>query len=1017
MPIDSKILDRLRVNDASLRELNLSRNKLTDADIEGLCDVLLKNKNTALSSLNLSWNLIGDVGVTALAKNTTITLLDVSQNIFSSAGAAAFAKNTSISSFNMGGNNIGLEGANAFARNTKITSLNLENCGIGDEEAAVIAKNTVIKKLNMRNNNIFDAGAKALAQNNTITWLNLDQNHIGNAGVKAFAWNATLTSLSIACPAHGKIGASGAKVLAKNTTLLSLDLAFQDIGDDGAAAFAENTSLVSLDLRDNNIGDIGAIAIAESKTLAILRLYGNKVGVSGAKALAKNTSFISLDLGDNEIGTEGAKAFSLNTTVASLDISSNEISGEAETEFTRNTTITSIKLSCSDFLKDGGRTYYEGRPGSEYLSSIQSSAIRAMLERNQALPHKLLSACESDKTSEAQELIYLGVKPYGNYFVDNNVESNTLLHVIVKRKNLVLLKLALERGAMGERYVKNKNQQTAIDFAIADDWGDGIALLNPLKPLSSSRGSWFLSFLASPSSPSRTPQGSPSSTTAVVNNNNNNNNNNNVSSKNNEVVSQSETESFQTNFKIWAATSNIESATFLNTFPDAEKKTLLTFSSQERIAFEQSIEQLKILQASSGYQIAQLEARLCQPQNPNAVLLSSILSDSNLAQYYRGLLKILDQTFLAAMVISSGRVDASGTISAKLFSAASAVAGALFLPAAPFLNFAAAVYKQADELRIGQEQRTLAKWVDISSDICPLCIAIAIAVTNAKKQILTLGKRIEEPGLLSKLKRLKKECKFQWEVIQSGEGLTLMQEFALLDAETLLLNMLTLNPTENASQDKKVIQIVQSLIPGYQYPLSQSSQSSPILPIPSASALPAQDLSAIFARMQELELKQEESREAVNLAKKQAIEIDQLKAELKAQQEKTKILEQQQNRGGVLDFPALQQDGPQIQLQANTLQHPDLHQSVSSAALIATIYQEHKQHSARLGHLEQTASYLQEEVKQVSVEQSNLYAGFEKQERETERQIATARTAANLKLAEYEASQHAKDNKIYDNKF
>jgi len=223
MPIDSDLLTRLRNNDRTLVELSLNGG-LNEVDIKLLQEALVEN--TALTSLDVRYNQIGDAGAAALAQNTALT------------------------------------------------SLNMSNNQIGDAGAAALTQNTTLTSLIVWSNQIGDAGAAALAQNTTLTSLDVSENQIGDAGATALAQNATLTSLDVS---FNQIGAAGATALAQNTTLTSLYVSENQIGDAGATALAQNTTLSSLNVSQNEIGTAGTAALAQNTTLTSLNVSNNKI--------------------------------------------------------------------------------------------------------------------------------------------------------------------------------------------------------------------------------------------------------------------------------------------------------------------------------------------------------------------------------------------------------------------------------------------------------------------------------------------------------------------------------------------------------------------------------------------------------------------------------------------------------------------------------------------------------------------------------------------------------------------
>jgi len=170
-----KSLQRLRENDPSLTELNLSKDKIGDNGAKSLSDAL--RENTSLTTLSLGVNNIGDDGAMSLSD--------------------ALRKNTSLAILFLDKNDIGDDGAeslgDALRKNTSLSMLFLNKNDIGDDGAKSLSdalrKNTSLANLDLWNNNIEDEGAKsigdALRTNTSLTTLSLYDNKIGDDGVEA----------------------------------------------------------------------------------------------------------------------------------------------------------------------------------------------------------------------------------------------------------------------------------------------------------------------------------------------------------------------------------------------------------------------------------------------------------------------------------------------------------------------------------------------------------------------------------------------------------------------------------------------------------------------------------------------------------------------------------------------------------------------------------------------------------------------------------------------------------------
>jgi len=140
---------------------------------------LIKN-STTLTSIDLSANHLGDVGIAIIAQalespTCRVTVLNLSDNLIGDVGVVALATslavNKSVTALDLGDNTI-------------------EDCGI-IEFTKLLATNLTIRSINLNNNIIRDIGAAHIA-NAIVTrnWINvyLDDNCIGDSGGYQLAW-------------------------------------------------------------------------------------------------------------------------------------------------------------------------------------------------------------------------------------------------------------------------------------------------------------------------------------------------------------------------------------------------------------------------------------------------------------------------------------------------------------------------------------------------------------------------------------------------------------------------------------------------------------------------------------------------------------------------------------------------------------------------------------------------------------------------------------------------------------
>jgi hypothetical protein len=156
MPIDQRILERIRANDPTLTEIHLSAQypALTDTDITELVSAIQQSGNTQITSMLLYENAISDRGAKQLAKIKSLTTLVLNLN------------------------DIGDEGAKRLAGLPNLTDLGLAGNHIGDKGFQYLAGHPKLISLEANDNFISDAGVQGFLANNTITTLILDNNPI-----------------------------------------------------------------------------------------------------------------------------------------------------------------------------------------------------------------------------------------------------------------------------------------------------------------------------------------------------------------------------------------------------------------------------------------------------------------------------------------------------------------------------------------------------------------------------------------------------------------------------------------------------------------------------------------------------------------------------------------------------------------------------------------------------------------------------------------------------------------------
>lgn len=359
--------EALAVNE-SLVTLKLSHNRLNDADVEVLCELL--PHNVVLETLDLEGNEIGPgvVGrVKTLTKNSG-TVVRVKNG--TGAIAMAIEINTTLNVLNLRGNKLNSSGAAVLADSLKVihrplpvglppqyrhTDEKLDIPGFGlvlAEKIRKIRNDGHLKSVDISNNSIRASGAAAFAPViNVNPWLievRISGNDFRVAGARAFAKHlASSKTLLLLDISENELGDSGCIVICKalqspECGLQTLFLGANHINRVGAEAIAEvlhvNNTLTHLDIAKSNIRDSGAELLGEAvganRSLTTLNLTKCNMaefcdellsGIANGKQV-RGGNLTKLSIADNRMTTEGMDklaAVLLKRNIQYLDMSNN----------------------------------------------------------------------------------------------------------------------------------------------------------------------------------------------------------------------------------------------------------------------------------------------------------------------------------------------------------------------------------------------------------------------------------------------------------------------------------------------------------------------------------------------------------------------------------------------------------------------------------------------------------------------------------------------------------------------
>lgn len=260
---------RIMSGDESLTHLNLRNTGMTDQDLKKLRRAIRTSNNRSLISLDLSCNLLSDLGLKELEDWISLTDLNISANHFGKSGIASVCKNTGIKRLS--------------ARQNKL-----------DHEAATLLAQTQYEALDLGSNNLQDTGVKALAECPNLQVLDISNNYVTDEGMAEFALHPTLTHLIIRFNQITDEGFN--RCLSQNTKLLYLD-----IGNNALTcptSISDQPSLVYFNGNANQITDAGAAAVAKNTRLKVVFLNVNQIADAGAQLL-NAAAYLFLDLSGN----------------------------------------------------------------------------------------------------------------------------------------------------------------------------------------------------------------------------------------------------------------------------------------------------------------------------------------------------------------------------------------------------------------------------------------------------------------------------------------------------------------------------------------------------------------------------------------------------------------------------------------------------------------------------------------------------------------------------------------------
>ena len=418
----------------SLSTLNLKCTKISDEGAKSLAELFRHltastNITGSLQKLDMSYNHISDVGAVALAESirhlTRLTELNLTGNIIGDVGAEAIIsvgtarKNLKLQIANHRITNFittmeqGVDGNchildidsqmfeevedllqnmnddTRYSNNINEIRIHISNKITIESLAAIVKCCYKLKTLEIRLDTRVKMDSKILAE--LFYCCSKKQELKKSKSSKALSECQDFGVINLRL--LGVIDANGAKALAEGllhcNSLQTLNVGYNSCGSDGAKALAEGlqhcNSLQTLNLEGNGIASDGAKALAEGllhcNSLQTLNVGYNSCGSDGAKALAEClkhcNSLQTLNLRNNSIGSNGAKALAEGllhcNSLQTLNLEGNSIGSDGAKALAEGlqhcNSLQTLNLEGNGIASDGAKALAEGL---QHCNSLQT---------------------------------------------------------------------------------------------------------------------------------------------------------------------------------------------------------------------------------------------------------------------------------------------------------------------------------------------------------------------------------------------------------------------------------------------------------------------------------------------------------------------------------------------------------------------------------------------------------------------------------------------------------------------
>ncbi len=274
---------------AELRELTLSRNKITDAGLAFL-PPLPKLDSLSINSCGLT-----DAAFAHLAKQPALTQLSVSGNNITGTGLSQLPSAARLTSLSIGSSKLSDEGISSIARCAALRSLGLSSgAPLACTSLAPLAVVTTLRSLSLSDKAATDALVQSLSVVTQLTALDVSYSAITDFALDRINALTLLSDINLyGCK---EITDSGfLKLLPLGKSVKRLFPGGTRLSDAGFKALTDKlTEITEIDLANTGVSPAGLAGLGNLRKLASLSVHARHCTDEGLKHLARATNSLNL---------------------------------------------------------------------------------------------------------------------------------------------------------------------------------------------------------------------------------------------------------------------------------------------------------------------------------------------------------------------------------------------------------------------------------------------------------------------------------------------------------------------------------------------------------------------------------------------------------------------------------------------------------------------------------------------------------------------------------------------------